>query len=126
MRTILTNDAPLPGGHYSQAIEHAGIIYVSGQLPVNPKTGEKCLGSIEEQTKQVLENVSSILKASNSSKNNILKMTVYISEMELWDRVNKVYAVFFGEHKPARVIVPTKDLHFGFGIEIDAIAKINE
>lgn len=126
MRTILTKDAPLPGGHYSQAIEHAGIIYVSGQLPVNPKTGEKCLGSIEEQTKQVLENVSSILKASDSSVNNILKMTVYISEMELWDRVNKVYADFFGKHKPARAIVPTKELHFGFGIEIDAIAKINE
>ena len=126
MRTILTKDAPLPVGHYSQAVEHAGIIYVSGQLPVNPKTGEKCLGSIEEQTKQVLENVSSILKASNSSKNNILKMTVYISEMELWDRVNKAYADFFGKHKPARAIVPTKDLHFGFGIEIDAIAKINE
>ena len=126
MRTILTKDAPIPGGHYSQAIEHAGIIYVSGQLPVNPKTGEKCLGSIQDQTKQVLENVSSILMASNSSVNNILKMTVYIYDIDLWDSVNKIYADFFGEHKPARVIVPAKGLHFGFGIEVDAIAKIND
>ncbi len=126
MRQINSKNAPQAGGHYSQAIEHAGIIYVSGQLPVYPKTGEKCLGSIEEQTRLVLHNVAAILDASNSNLNNVLKITVYISDINLWSRVNQVYAEYFGEHKPARVVVPAKDLHFGFGIEVDAIAKVNE
>jgi 2-iminobutanoate/2-iminopropanoate deaminase len=126
MHKILTEYAPQPAGHYSQAIIHAGIVYVSGQLPINPRTGEKCLESIEDQTQQALENVSSILTASKSSIENILKVNLYITDINLWNRVNQVYADFFGEHRPARVVVPTKELHFGFSIEIDAIAIVNE
>ncbi len=126
MKEILSLNAPSPAGHYSQAIEHRGIIYVSGQLPVNPESKEKYVGSIEEQTEQVLSNLDAILKDSNSGKNQVLKVTVYISDIALWDRVNSVYARFFGDHRPARAIVPTRELHFGFQIEIDAIAAVKK
>ncbi len=124
MKKILTTKAPKPSGHYSQAVIHNNTVYISGQLPIESKTGNKCVGSIEEQTELVLNNISEILIASDSSKDKVLKTTVYVSDIKLWDRVNKIYADFFGEHKPVRVVVPTRDLHYGFKIEIDAIAVI--
>jgi len=125
MRKITTQNAPKPAGHYSQAIVHNSIVYVSGQLPIDPQNGKKHIGSIEEQTVQALRNLSEILKAAGSGINNVIKTTVYISDIKLWDRVNVVYSKFFGEHRPARVIVPTRDLHFGFQIEIEAIAAVS-
>jgi len=122
MIEVSTENAPKPAGHYSQAIVHNNIIYVSGQLPIDPKTGERRIGSIEEQTEQALKNLSEILKAAGSDINQVIKTTVYVSDIELWDRVNAVYAKFFGEHRPARAVVPTRNLHFGFQIEIEAIA----
>jgi 2-iminobutanoate/2-iminopropanoate deaminase len=122
MREILTRNAPEPSGHYAQAVVHNNTIYVSGQLPIMPGTGEKHVGSIEEQTEQVLTNLSEILKAAGSSLNQVIKTTIYISDIQLWGRVNSVYSRFFGEHHPARTVVPTKELHFGFQIEIDAVA----
>ncbi len=126
MKSVQTEKAPLPGGHYSQAIVHNGLVYVSGQLPVDPETGEKQTGSIEEQTRLVLQNLSAILEASGSSLDQVLKVTVYISDISLWGKVNEVYAEIFGEHRPARAIVPTRDLHFGFKIEVDAVAAVRE
>jgi len=126
MKVISTPNAPKPVGHYAQAIVHNNTVYVSGQLPIEPRTGEKRLGSIEEQTEQALKNVAEILKAAGADLNHVLKTTIYISDIQLWGRVNEVYAKFFGEHKPARVVVPTKALHFGFQIEIEAIATIRE
>ena len=122
MRQISTPDAPEPAGHYSQAVVYNNIVYVSGQLPIDPKTGEKCIGSIEEQTEQALKNLAAILQAAGSDLNKVIKTTVYVSDIELWGRVNEVYSKFFGEHRPARAVVPVKDLHFGFQIEIEAIA----
>ena len=124
MKFIETDKAPIPAGHYSQAIVHRGLVYVSGQLPIDPKTGERRTGSIEKQTRQVLQNLSAILVASNSSLNQVLKVTVFISDISLWGKVNEVYAEIFGDHRPARAIVPTRDLHFGFQIEVDAIAAV--
>jgi len=124
MKEILTPNAPKPAGHYSQAVIHDNIIYVSGQLPIGPATGEKRLGSIEEQTEQVLKNISEILIAAGSDINHVIKTTVYISDIQLWDRVNNVYSKFFGQHRPARAVVPTKDLHHAFQIEIEAIASL--
>jgi 2-iminobutanoate/2-iminopropanoate deaminase len=126
MEMISTPNAPKPAGHYSQAIVHNNLIYVSGQLPIDPESGEKRIGSIEEQTEQALKNLSEILKAAGSSLNQVIKTTVYISDIELWDRVNAVYARFFGEHRPARAVVPTRNLHFGFQIEIEAIAALGK
>ena len=126
MKVISTQNAPEPAGHYSQAIVHHNIVYVSGQLPIDPKTGEKRTGPIEEQMEQVLKNLSEILKAAGSNLNQVIKTTVYLSDIELWSRVDAVYARFFGEHHPARAVVPTRNLHFGFQIEIEAIAAVNK
>ena len=122
MDTVLTANAPQPAGHYSQATISGGLIFVSGQLPVDPKTKE-IPDSIGGQTNLVIDHLDSILKASGSSLQKVVKVTVYISDISLWDEVNGVYAERFGEHKPARAIVPTRDLHFGCKIEMDAIAE---
>jgi 2-iminobutanoate/2-iminopropanoate deaminase len=120
--SVQTPSAPSPAGHYSQAIIHNGLVYVSGQLAIDPETGERKLGSIEEQTEQALSNVKAILEAAGSDLGRVLKMTVYIADINLWRAVNEVYARMMGDHRPARAIVPTKELHYGFLIEIEAIA----
>lgn len=122
MKEIHTHNAPHPAGHYAQAIEHQGVVFVAGQLPIDPRSTVKHVGSIEEQTQQALDNLAAILEAANSGKDQVLKVTVYIADIGLWDRVNTVYARFFGHYRPARSIVPTRELHFGYQIEIDAIA----
>lgn len=124
IKPILTPNAPQPGGHYSQAIVHNGLVYVAGQLPIDPATGEKKLGAIEEQTEQVLNNIREILLAAGSDMNRVLKMTVYVADISLWGKVNEVYARALGEHRPARAIVPVKELHYGFLIEIEAVAAL--
>jgi 2-iminobutanoate/2-iminopropanoate deaminase len=125
MKSIYTANAPKPAGHYAQAIVHNNLVYVSGQLPIDPQTGKKHIATIEDQTRQALKNVSEVIKAAGSDMDKVIKTTVYIANIELWDRVNRVYAEFFGEHKPARAVVPTKELHFGFQIEIEAIATLS-
>lgn len=125
MKSVLTAKAPKPVGHYTQAMVHNDLVFVSGQLPIDPQTGEKYLGAIEEQTEQALKNVAEILKAAGSDVDRVIKTTVYIANIELWDRVNSVYARFFGEHRPARAVVPSRELHFGFQIEIEAIAALS-
>ena len=124
IRTIATPDAPRPAGHYAQATVHDGVVYVAGQLPIDPHTGEKCLGSIEEQVERTLRNVEAILLAADSDLGHLLKVTVYVSDIAHWGRVNAVYARLLGDHHPARAVVPTRDLHHGFAVEIDAIAAV--
>ena len=126
MKSIFTKTAPKPAGHYSQAVVHGDTVFVSGQLPIDPRTGENCTGSIEEQAELVLSNLAEILRAANSDTDHVIKTTVYVSDIGLWSRVNHVYAEFFGEHRPARAVVPTRDLHFGFQIEIEAIAAVKK
>jgi reactive intermediate/imine deaminase len=111
-------------GHYALATIHHDTVYVSGQLSIDPETGEKKFGTIEEETLQVLRNIESILLAAGSKKDQTLRMTLYIPDIELWGRVDQVYKEYFGNHKPARTVVPTRELHFGFKIEIEAIAYI--
>ena len=125
MKIIPTLGAPAPAGHYSQAIVHKGLVFVSGQLAVDAATGRKIAGTVEEQTRIALENVAAILRAAGSDITRVLKTTVYISDIELWGRVNEVYAEFFGDHRPARAVVPTRDLHFGFKVEIEAVATVD-
>ena len=126
IRRILTKDAPTPAGHYSQAVVHNGVVYIAGQLAIDPATGERKLGSIEEQTERTLLNVKGILEAAGSDFAHVLKMTIYVSDISLWDAVNKVYARMLGEHRPARAVVPTKDLHHGFLVEIEAVAALRD
>jgi 2-iminobutanoate/2-iminopropanoate deaminase len=123
MQRIHTDKAPTPAGHYSQAIVHAGLVYVAGQLPIVPGAPRgTAVGSIEEQTEVTLRNIAAILEASGSGLDRVLQMTIYVSDMSLWSAVNAVYARVMGDHRPARAVVPVKELHHGYQIEIQAIA----
>jgi len=124
MKTIQPADQPTPKGHYSPGYEHNGLIFVSGQLPMDLKTREPFTGAIEGQTELALLNVEAVLKEAGSDLNHVLQMTIYVSDMELWSKVNETYAKVMGEHRPARAIVPVKDLHFDTKIEIQAIAAV--
>jgi len=126
VKKIKLQDAPKPKGHYSPAVVHNGLVFVSGQLPMNLTTLEIENGSIEAQTELALQNVEAILLAADSDLNHVLQMTIYISDIGLWGKVNEVYARILGEHKPARAIVPVKDLHFDTKIEIQAIAAVKD
>jgi 2-iminobutanoate/2-iminopropanoate deaminase len=126
MKKIKLPNVPEPKGHYSSAVEHNGLIFVSGQLPMDHGSGAVESGAIEAQTELALRNVEAILKEAGSDLNHVLQVTIYISDIEDWGAVNAVYARIFGEHKPARAIVPVKDLHFGTKIEIQAIAAVKE
>ena len=110
--------------HYSKAVIHNGIVYVSGQLPIllGSKTPPE---TIEKQTELVLQKLQSVLEEAGSGINRILCTTIFVSDVKYWSKVNEVYAKFFGNHKPARTIVPTNTLHFGCLIEINAIASID-
>lgn len=120
-------DGPVAGGHYSHAVVHGGLVFIAGQLPIEPGTGRRLTGeSIEAQTRRALENMDAALRAAGSRRDLVLKTTVFVTDIALWDRVNAVYAEFFGGHRPARSIVPTMPLHFGFNIEIEAVAVVAE
>ncbi|MBI60643.1 enamine deaminase RidA [bacterium] len=122
MEIITTDLAAEPLGHYSQAIVHNGLVYVSGQLPIDPNDPSMFLETVEDQTLQTLKNLQAVLEAANSDKSLVLKSTVYISDISIWAQVNQVYASFFGDHRPARSAVPTKNLPKGYLVEIDVIA----
>jgi len=126
MDHIYLKDSPKPAGHYSPGIVHNGLVYVSGQLPMDLVTREPFTGSIEEQTELALKNVEAVLHEAGSDLDHVLQMTIYVSDMELWGEVNKTYARVMGDHRPARAIVPVKDLHFGTKIEIQAIASMKD
>lgn len=126
MKTIQPPNQPEPKGHYSPGKEHAGLIYVSGQLPMDLVTREPFTGDIDTQTELALRNVEAVLEAAGSDLRHVLQMTIYVSDMELWGAVNAAYARVMGDHRPARAIVPVKDLHFGTQIEIQAIAAVRD
>lgn len=123
IKYVSTPDAPAPGGHYSQAVVHRGLVYVSGQLPIDPHTGNKELGTIEAQTELVLKNIGEILRAASSDLSQLLQVTIYITDINLWGAVNVVYRKVLGENaRPSRVVVPVAELHYGFKIEVAAVA----
>ena len=124
MRSLYIENQPRPAGHYSPGIEHNGLIFVSGQLPIDLETRQPFIGPIERQTELALRNVEAVLHAAGSDLEHVLQMTIYVSDMELWDAVNRTYSRILGDHRPARAIVPVKDLHFGTQIEIQAIAAV--
>lgn len=124
MRIISHKDLPLPAGHYSLVTEHQGVLYISGQLPKQPD------GSIPEgiaaQTRAVLDKLNLLLAFSGSDRNHVLQVRIYIPDVELWGEVNQVYGEFFGAHRPARCVVPTRELHYGCLIELEAVACVRE
>lgn len=119
---ILTENAPKPAGHYSQAVCHGELVFVSGQLPVTPDGKIVANKSFEEQTQLALANLLAIVKAAGSSPERVLKVTVFLAGVEYWPKFNALYAEAFGDAKPARSVVPVPALHYGCLIEIEAIA----
>ncbi|MBW2230349.1 MAG: hypothetical protein JRH17_08170 [Deltaproteobacteria bacterium] len=127
IREVRTDSAPAPIGPYSQAVIHAGLIFASGQIPLDPAKGEIVPGEIEQQTEQVIENLAQVLRAGGSGLHNVLKTTVYLTDLSLFPRVNAVYARHFdADPPPARATVQVAALPFGAAVEIDAIARIGE
>ena len=120
-KTIVTNCAPAAIGPYSQAVELNGTVYVSGQLPVNPVTGEMPQG-IEAQTRRALENIGAILEAAGLTYNDVVKTTVLLANMSDFGAMNGVYAEFFTQDKPARVCFQAAALPKNALVEIDAVA----
>lgn len=121
-KCIATDTAPQAIGPYSQAVEAGGFLFVSGQIPLDPASGEMVEGGIEAQTAQVLDNLQAILIAAGASLTDVVKTTVYLKEMGDFARVNEVYARYFAEDCPARVCVAVNDLPKGALVEIDVIA----
>ena len=113
-------------GHYVPGMIFGNTLYVSGQLPVHHETGEPMASDIAQQTRDALHNVELVLRAAGCRRENVVLCRIYISDIALWDTVNEIYAEFFGAHKPARVIVPTRALHHGALIEIEAVAEMHE
>ncbi|HWQ29504.1 MAG TPA: Rid family detoxifying hydrolase [Negativicutes bacterium] len=122
MEFIRIEGAKQTSGHYSPAVKMGNMICISGQLPIDPYTGEKCSGGIKEQTQQVLKNIDDILKAAKADKTNIMKMTIFVSDITFWGEINEIYAQYFGDHKPARIVVPVNTLNYGSLLEIEALA----
>ena len=123
MKAIHTKDAPAPVGPYSQAVALDGLVFVSGQIPLDPGTGSLVSGGIEDQTRQVLANLRAVLEAADSSLEQVLRTTVYLVDLADFPRVNAIYAEHFqDEPQPARATVQVAALPLGAAVEIDAIA----
>jgi len=122
MKQISTEKAPAAIGPYSQAIEHGGFIFVSGQLPIDPATGSFPEGGVEAQTRQSLANIKSILEKAGSGMDKVLKTTVMLADMGDFAAMNGVYAEFFGTPYPARCAFAVKTLPKGALVEIECIA----
>lgn len=119
---IQTEQAPQAIGPYSQAIKSNGFVFASGQIPINPETGEFVAGGIAEQTEQVMKNLSRVLEAAGSGLNRIVKTTVFLADMEEFAAMNEVYGKFFAEEPPARATVEAARLPRDARVEIEAIA----
>jgi 2-iminobutanoate/2-iminopropanoate deaminase len=114
-----------PGGHYSHVVVHGGVAYVSGQLPIAPDGPLPPDASFERQARQVLANVREAVEGVGSNLSRVLKCTVYVNDIGDWPEFNRLYAEAFGEHRPARAVVPVSPLHYGYRLEMDAIAAVD-
>jgi len=122
-RIIQTELAPAAIGPYSQAIRIGDFLYTSGQIALDPKSGKFLSGEIKEETEQTLRNISAILQADGLELENVIKTTVYLSDLNDFVQMNKIYEKYFSENKPARACVQVAALPKGAKIEIDAIAS---
>ena len=120
--TISTEKAPGAIGPYSQAVKAGNMIFCSGQIPIDPTTGEFVSNNVAEQTHQVLTNLSAVLEAAGTSLNNVVKTTVFLADMNDFTAMNEIYAEFFSENKPARATVQAARLPRDARVEIECIA----
>jgi len=124
--SIQTDKAPRAIGPYSQAIKAGGFLFASGQIPIDPETGQFVAGGIAEQTEQVLKNLSAVLQAAGSSLEQVVKTTVFLADMDEFARMNESYGKFFAENPPARATVEAARLPRDARVEIEAIAIVGE
>lgn len=120
MKIIQHPDIPTPKGHYSPIIEHQGTLYVSGQLPTLPDGSMP--DGLEAQLLLALEKVEQLLFCVGSDRNHVIQARIYIPDVADWPEVNRIYAGFFGAHKPARCVVPSRELHHGALVEVEVVA----
>jgi 2-iminobutanoate/2-iminopropanoate deaminase len=123
-RTIQTSGAPTPRGHYSQGIVHGGLVYVAGQLPIDPASGEVVAGSPREQAVRTLRNTEAVLVAAGSALDHVLALTIYITDERHWGDVNDAVAEVFGAYRPSRAIIPILPLRGGAVLEIQAVGAV--
>lgn len=121
MEFINTKNAPAAIGPYSQGVKVNNMLFISGQIPINPQTGELVLNSIEDETNLVLNNLKNIVEYAGFSLTDIVKVTVFIRDMNNFAKINTIYESFFGSHKPARAVVEVSRLPKDVDIEIEAI-----
>ncbi|HTR58572.1 MAG TPA: RidA family protein [Casimicrobiaceae bacterium] len=120
---FITSDAlPRPGGHYSHAVRFGNLVFVSGQLATRPDGSHTADLPFEDQVRQALDNVLTALRSAGATKDDVLKVTAYIVDVARWPRFNAIYAEVMGDARPARTVVPVAELHYGYLVEIDAIA----
>jgi len=124
MKTISTKNAPAAIGPYSQAVVAGGFVFVAGQIPLNPQTGEVVGEDIAAQTEQVIKNISAILAAAGTDMSRVVRCDVFLSDLGNFAEFNRVYEKYFGETKPARVTVEVSSLPRGVLVEIAAVAEI--
>ncbi len=122
--TVHTDKAPKAIGPYSQAIIYNGIAYLSGQIPLDPATGQVVAGGIAEQTERVMQNLQAVLEASGSSFKQVLKTTVFLADMAEFPKMNEIYAMYFPEAPPARATVQAAGLPRGVRVEIECVAAV--
>ena len=125
-KRIQTDQAPAAIGPYSQAIKAGGFVFVSGQIPIDPNTGEFVAGGITEQTERVLTNLAAVLEAAGSSLNQVVKTTIFLADMAEYAAMNEVYGKFFGDLPPARATVAAAGLPRNARVEIEAVALSSE
>jgi 2-iminobutanoate/2-iminopropanoate deaminase len=119
---VYTDEAPKPVGPYSQAIVANGFIFVSGQIPLDPKTGELVRGDFREATLRALQNLKAIIEAAGATLDDVVKVTVYLKDISMFSAFNEVYSEFFKGNPPARVVVEVSNLPLNADVEIEAIA----
>ena len=121
-KVITTSEAPKPIGPYCQGVAAGGLMWVSGQIPIDPATNEVVKGGIEEQTEQVLKNLMAVLKEAKMGPENVVKTTVFLADLADFARMNEVYARYLGKEPPARSTVQAAGLPRGVMVEIDMVA----
>ncbi|PBP57288.1 MULTISPECIES: RidA family protein [Pseudomonas syringae group] len=126
IKPISTSLAAAPGGHYSQAMLHQGTLHVSGQLPVRADGSHSVGEPFEVQAAVALDNLLAILGAAGCNTDDLLKVTIYIAGVQHWPAFDRIYAGYLGEHRPARAVVPVPELHHGYLIEIEALARCSQ
>ena len=122
IRRVVPEGMAPPGGHYSHGIVAAGLVFVAGQLPIAPDGKKLSDASFEVQVRQVLANVEAVLTAAGSSVAKLVQVRVYVTDIELWPEFDHLYAEWAGDARPARAVVPVPVLHYGFKLEIEAVA----